>query len=166
MKKILLSAVTMFAVSCAGYKWSPILPNKYANCVSKKTSQGAPIVVSRETMSRKEAYPDGYVDKVECEKDPNGFLMGTSPDGKEIIFSDATQACVSMQGKLPTQSDYQSVTNMHAFPNVSDNIFWTTTVHSNASGNLGIVYKGNYGDTSGGEDRSRLFYVRCLVPKK
>jgi hypothetical protein len=73
--------------------WSSYLPRHYANCISEKDNQGNTIV-------------NPVNGDVTCKMDSKGNYLGTSPDGRTVIDSDAIRACKVIGGDLRDDGDY------------------------------------------------------------
>jgi len=134
-------------------QWGSVLPDKYANCVSERMPIGTPYPGPRS--------PTGPT--VRCKKDSEGYFVGDTLNGRRIEDSDAVRACWSRGGRLPTAEELAKMTSDEPTQK-SNEIYWSSTIHSNPSRALAYVRKEPSGTTTAGKNRSDLAAVRCVMP--
>ncbi len=134
-------------------QWGSVLPDQYANCVSERMPIGTPYPGPQS--------PTGPT--VRCKKDNEGYFVGDTLNGRRIEDSDAVRACWSRGGRLPSAEELAKMTRDEPAQKKNE-IYWSSTIHSNPSRALAYVRKEPNGSTTAGKNRSDLAAVRCVMP--
>ncbi len=110
-------------VESNGAKWSTSLPGKYANCISIKDAGGNPVISEFETVA---------CERKSGQSSSIGSYKGTSDDQKQVIDSDAIQACKDLGARLLTKDDVSGFREVYDKIKPKDGSIehtWTTMIH-------------------------------------
>lgn len=142
----------------AGNTWSDALPGTFANCFSDLDYilAGVP-VPPPSSANAKCRFTRGNYPK----------LQGDSEDGKTVIMSDATYACKSIGGELPTKQDFDQLGDEYKnMPNMNPGAgFWSASLNNEPllSQGVGIDFEPLFGRTEESVSRAYKLSVRCIA---